>query len=198
MWQFAARFFLGALKSCATCVHRRRRASQHDCGSRDDAPGSTKLPCKPSEALTQQDSPEAGPHKTFSPNKATLKAQPSSYNRPFPSTTIIISRKKTKRRLHPNGDINKKISLYRCPNVYVLSDLRWKLTVSFRGRFILLLVLVHGRSDARKWDERSREMFQLMYFPVGRKTHVVAFNLMHVTLRTRCPRWAEPIFQSPS
>ncbi|GBP23035.1 hypothetical protein EVAR_15709_1 [Eumeta japonica] len=29
----------------------------------------------------------------------------------------------------------------------------------------------------------GREMFQLMYFPVGRKTHVVAFNLMRVTLR---------------
>lgn len=31
----------------------------------------------------------------------------------------------------------------------------------------------------------EREMFQLMYFPVGRKTHVVAFNLIRVTLRPR-------------
>lgn len=81
--------------------------------------------------------------------------------------------------------ITKKTSLYWCRNVFTLSDSRWKLAVSFvEGAMSGLLFLWTAFLVGGKGIEDSREMFLLMCFPLGRKTHVVAFNLIRVTLWT--------------
>lgn len=66
-------------------------------------------------------------------------------------------------------------SLYQ---IYVESSL-----LAFEGARLRLLFWCTAFPVRVKGMANRREMFLLMYFPVGRKTHVVAFNLIRVTLR---------------
>lgn len=71
-------------------------------------------------------------------------------------------------------------SLYQ---IYVESSL-----LAFEGATSELPVGPSVRGGGVRVTQITREMFRLMYFPVGRKTHVVAFNLIRVTLRRRVVR----------
>lgn len=71
-------------------------------------------------------------------------------------------------------------SLYQ---IYVES-----LLLALEGAISELLVGVISWVVGARGMGVAREMFRLMYFPVGRKTHVVAFNLIRVTLRLRVAR----------
>lgn len=81
-----------------------------------------------------------------------------------------------------------KISLCLCRNAFALSDLLCKLVVSFRGCCISGLCHRYFKYCGCERDSVSWKMFGLMYFPVGRKTHVVAFNLIRVMQRRRVVR----------
>lgn len=71
-------------------------------------------------------------------------------------------------------------SLYQ---IYVESSL-----LAFEGARSGLSVRRSALLEGVRGTHVAREMFRLMYFPVGRKTHVVAFNLIRVTLRRRVAR----------
>lgn len=191
-WDNCHGFFPEMLKSFATCVLRLRWDSQHDCGHPRSRPLPQPTYCflenilyaDPAKARTQPCTRDkGGTHRTFLPNRPLRSAN----NNIRPSLSKP-SRSRTNERVSwfqwsSLRDLRRKLlcmgvvmcSLYQ---IYVESSL-----LAFEGATSRLLFWRTASRLGEKGMVDRREMFLLMYFPVGRKTHVVAFNLIRVTLR---------------
>lgn len=131
------------MKGFATCVHRLRWGSQHDCGLPRRRPSTRRQQhaatqkikttrARTSEARTQPCATRrAGRHPLFHPivpaSKRNCTTHLSLSNTPYSDD----GEQRSKIKL--TGSVKKKFSLCWCRNVFALSDLRWKLAVSLEG-----------------------------------------------------------------